>query len=124
MGSIGVGGTNDSYGNRINEPFSTPYETGGFDLDAVGVIHQLVSIEQQEKPQISVYPNPVKDGKIQIKSNQFIQNLVIFSSSGQLLKKEVIDAFDSYLELNLSPGIYSIQIQTNETIIYKKIHIY
>jgi hypothetical protein len=30
----------DSVGNKINDPWPTPFSTGGFDLDAVGVIHQ------------------------------------------------------------------------------------
>jgi hypothetical protein len=30
----------DSLGNKINDPWPTPFSTGGFDLDAVGVIHQ------------------------------------------------------------------------------------
>ncbi len=30
----------DSQGHKINDPWSTPFEKGGFDLDAVGVIHQ------------------------------------------------------------------------------------
>ncbi len=32
-------GTRDSLGNLINDPFATPFASGGFDLDAVGVIH-------------------------------------------------------------------------------------
>ena len=36
----------DSQGNIINDPFPTPYETGGFDLDAIGVIHSFVGIEE------------------------------------------------------------------------------
>jgi hypothetical protein len=30
----------DSQGQQINDPWPTPFPTGGFDLDAVGVIHQ------------------------------------------------------------------------------------
>jgi len=30
----------DSLGNKINAPWPTPFATGGFDLDAVGVIHE------------------------------------------------------------------------------------
>ncbi len=30
----------DSVGSKINDPWPTPFPTGGFDLDAVGVIHQ------------------------------------------------------------------------------------
>ena len=32
-------GTRDSLGNLINDPYSTPFASGGFDLDAVGVIY-------------------------------------------------------------------------------------
>ena len=30
----------DSYNNMINDPWPTPFPNGGFDLDAIGVIHQ------------------------------------------------------------------------------------
>jgi hypothetical protein len=33
-------GSYDSTGRGINDPFPTPFESGGFDLEAVGVIHQ------------------------------------------------------------------------------------
>jgi len=32
-------GTTDSLGNLINDPFTTPFPSGGFDLDAVGGFH-------------------------------------------------------------------------------------
>ena len=31
--------TRDADGRIVNDPFTTPYESGGFDLDAVGVLH-------------------------------------------------------------------------------------
>ncbi|MDF3131270.1 PEP-CTERM sorting domain-containing protein [Kiritimatiellaeota bacterium B1221] len=34
-------GSQDADGDYINDPFSTPFNTGGFDLDAVGVIHAI-----------------------------------------------------------------------------------
>lgn len=34
--------TRDSLNRIIKDPFSTPFEAGGFDVDAVGVIHQAV----------------------------------------------------------------------------------
>ena len=40
VGSINPAyGTLDSLGNLINDPWPTPYGTGGFDLDAVGVLN-------------------------------------------------------------------------------------
>ena len=42
VGSINpLYGTRDSQGNLINDPFTTPFASGGFDLDAVGVIHAV-----------------------------------------------------------------------------------
>ena len=35
-------GSRDSLGNIINDPFTTPFETGGFDLDAIGVINEAI----------------------------------------------------------------------------------
>jgi len=34
-------GTRDSAGRLINDPWPTPFVSGGFDLDAVGVLHQV-----------------------------------------------------------------------------------
>jgi hypothetical protein len=31
----------DSQGHVINDPWATPYSTGGFDLDAIGALHQI-----------------------------------------------------------------------------------
>lgn len=33
--------THDSLGNKINDPWTTPFASSGFDLDAVGVIHAV-----------------------------------------------------------------------------------
>lgn len=41
VGDVQAGlGSSDSTGNWINDPFPTNFQTSGFDLDAVGVIHQ------------------------------------------------------------------------------------
>lgn len=51
----------DSQGNAINDPYPTPFESGGFDLDAIGVIHSAeLSIEELTR-NVVVYPNPAND---------------------------------------------------------------
>ncbi|MBX7165802.1 MAG: PEP-CTERM sorting domain-containing protein [Pirellulales bacterium] len=41
VGSITPGvGTLDSHGNPVNDPFPTAFASGGFDLDAVAVLHE------------------------------------------------------------------------------------
>ncbi len=55
----------DSKGNIINDPFPTEFWSGGFDLDAVGVIHLngITGItKQSESSAFKLYPNPVKAG--------------------------------------------------------------
>jgi hypothetical protein len=36
---IGDGSTSDFFGNPVYDPYSTPFPTGGFDIEAVGVLH-------------------------------------------------------------------------------------
>ncbi len=43
VGDVTTGfGSRDSMGNWVNDPFPTDFQTGGFDLDAVGVIHEAL----------------------------------------------------------------------------------
>jgi hypothetical protein len=61
VGSINPAyGTIDSQGNLINDLFPTPFFSGGFDLDAVGVIHEQneLGLNTQDELVIAVYPNP------------------------------------------------------------------
>ncbi len=53
--------TYDSKGHKVNDPWPTPFDTGGFDLDAVGVIHNQSNGFPAESilPAIHFYPNPV-----------------------------------------------------------------
>ncbi len=50
-------GSRDSIGNWINDPFPTTFQTGGFDLDAVGVIHE--ADEPLPHLDLAVYTNNV-----------------------------------------------------------------
>lgn len=63
VGSINGSYTSfDSQGNKINDPFPTPFFTSGFDLDAIGVINErpqnIINVEIEN---IIVYPNPCKN---------------------------------------------------------------
>lgn len=46
----------DSRGHKVNDPWPTPFDTGGFDLDAVGVIHDIVDHSYND---VALYPVPV-----------------------------------------------------------------
>ena len=54
-------GSFDSNGNKVNDPWPTAFWTGGFDLDAVGVIHnsEHIGIDDNLLNQaFQIYPNP------------------------------------------------------------------
>jgi len=52
----------DQWGNKVNDPWSTPFASGGFDLDAVGVVHQQlptgILAAAPLALQAVVFPNP------------------------------------------------------------------
>ncbi len=64
VGSIDDYGSVDDSGNKINDPYPTFFPTGGFDLDAVGVMHMVgaQSISgAADETELSVFPNPATD---------------------------------------------------------------
>lgn len=51
--------TYDSQGTIVNNLHPTPFESSGFDLDAVGLINvATVSLDKKEKAIFALYPNP------------------------------------------------------------------
>ncbi len=63
IGSIGPEGTRDATNRRINDPFPTPFPTGGFDLDAVAVLNDATSqsVENTFAAGLKIAPNPSTD---------------------------------------------------------------
>ena len=64
IGDISGHSTHDSAGRVINDPYPTPYPSGGFDLDAVGVLHEVgfTSVQTlQDNVSVSLFPNPATD---------------------------------------------------------------
>ncbi len=104
--------TYDAQGNIVNDPYPTDFPQGGFDLDAVGVIHeQPLSIEENDFA-FQMFPNPTKsDLNIKIQGKHFLE---ILDVSGKLL---LHDEFENFVTLNISfldSGIY--WVKCNESI--------
>jgi hypothetical protein len=51
----------DSKGNIINDPYPTVFGSSGFDLDAVGVIHERLSNDDSQESKSFIYPIPALD---------------------------------------------------------------
>ena len=108
-------GSFDQYSNIINDHFPTPYPQGGFDLDAVGVIHQQVNgLAATSKSNIEIFPNP------------FIQNIVLKGIYSKIRTLEIIDhQGQKVIECNatieplinlqsLQAGLYFIRLQMKD----------
>jgi hypothetical protein len=79
----------DSQGNAINDLFPTPFNSGGFDLDAVGVIHQKqeLSLSSYSSNPIQVYPNPFSEQLTMI-TNQEVYEVIVHDLSGKIAVHE------------------------------------
>jgi len=111
----------DSENNIINDPFPTPYNSSGFDLDAVGVINNTIS-ENIKIKDFVVYPNPFFD-EINIYSEEkIVKKIEVYDILGKLIffKEEN----NLSLKINLSilqKGIYTLLIKTEDQVYCYKI---
>lgn len=105
--------TRDAFGNKVNDPFPTPFPSGGFDLDAIGVINQLSTTSILEIADFSlVFPNPVMKGKQVFVNKTDSEKLNLYNLQG----KEISNSTTSAIEIpeSLNSGIYVLFIQTKE----------
>lgn len=121
-------GTIDHLGNLINDPFPTPFPSSGFDLDAVGVIHeQPLKVNNQiliEK--ISVFNNYIEFSINNISINKI--NISIIDLTGKIIYNKNIEnrAHQSKHKLNiesLSAGIYLFNIHSKSQNFSQKIFL-
>ena len=110
--------TYDSEGHIINDPWFTSFDTGGFDLEAVGVIHDLAhnGVAEIESENIELYPNPVKD-RLTVKAEN-LQTVEVFNLVGQLVmtaSSYVIDMGD------LIEGIYFVRVTANNKSVTRRV---
>ena len=100
----------DSYGRIINEPWPTAYASGGFDLDAIGVIHQN-PLSIKEYSELLIYPNPVNiQSSLRLKSVHPIENIKLIDALGR------VQTIDYTTEIHLSQyivheGLYILEYE-------------
>lgn len=103
----------DSQGHKVNDPWPTSFDTGGFDLDAVGVIHNnLTSVEPvNESCRILIYPNPCSS-LLNIKSNGKIPTGITLSDLSGRPLIQAGGGFHTILNTSsLQSGIYLLKIK-------------
>ncbi|MCB0477103.1 MAG: T9SS type A sorting domain-containing protein [Crocinitomicaceae bacterium] len=109
-------GTFDSQGTLINDPFPTPWESGGFDLDGVGVIHnqELLEVKNKELIEFLVYPNP-SQGNFTIQQSKYEKiEYSVLDQFGREVAEGVFHEVRYELNLVVSPGIYWLNLKSGE----------
>ena len=113
----------DSQGNIINDPFPTPFETGGFDLDAIGIIHSFVGIKELTNA-FNVFPNPASQQATIIFDNYADKTIQLIDLNGIIVKQ--IKTRSKEVQLNLlkyEKGIYILKSIEGEHVSIKKLLI-
>jgi hypothetical protein len=118
--------TRDNNGNKVNDPWPTPFSQSGFDLDAIGVIHQNNNVGLTDvttnQIQLNVYPNPAStQTNININVDGVNEATVdVFSQLGKLVKTLNIN---NVLQID-EPGIYYLQVKHNQVMCTQKIAVF
>lgn len=106
----------DSQGNKVNDPWPTDFNSGGFDLDAIALInYKTTSVFQNPalNAEVSIYPVPASDNLTVNFENKAKGKIFIFDLTGKLIfKKEVPGTSNISLPVSqLNPGMYVLRYE-------------
>lgn len=114
----------DSQGRKINDPWPTPFPSGGFDLDAIGVIHENTAAgipDLSADPFVRLWPNPVVSGsRVYVHSQQIVSKILVYDQLGREVLRTDQGFFDSAA---MPSGAYILQIEMPSAKVYKHLVI-
>ncbi len=106
--------TYDKNNNPINDPWPTPFASGGFDLDAVGVINQqAVGVREYDDLQTSIvlFPNPCLANIYVNSSTEVISELNLKNELGIITYAHKPQQNNTMIDArNLPPGFYTLEL--------------
>lgn len=111
--------SHDSKGNIINDPYPTEFPSGGFDLDAIGIINNTISNISNSSYNILLYPNPA-----QAEINFYLKDanptsIEIYDVSGEIIY--VSQYSKNLININeFKRGIYFLKIYTDKNCFVSK----
>jgi len=102
----------DSFGNAVNDSFPTPFNTSGFDLMGVGVIHQAtMGTDNQALAEAHLYPNPTT-GIVYIDDMDNI-NVIVYDTTGKIVI--TLQALREKINLSgLAAGLYFVELASGD----------
>ncbi|TSJ48206.1 T9SS type A sorting domain-containing protein [Fluviicola chungangensis] len=111
IGSISGHVTTDQYGTVINDPYPTAFESGGFDLEAIGIINGTLGLTELELLEVHAFPNPTTDQlQVTLAGRAYLN---FYSPEGRLLLAlEHTDS--SHISLHeFAAGVYHLLVTQN-----------
>lgn len=112
-------GTPDSNGNMINDSYPTPFISGGFDLQAVGVINQGVpsGLESNVLNHLNIYPNPF-DNQIFVEGTDKTDlQITIYNMKGEICLQTSNNKIDTS---GLPAGVYMLRLEAEGKQLFQK----
>jgi hypothetical protein len=124
IGSINLEfATYDSQNQIINDPYPTSFASGGFDLDAIGAIHDVehngIVLEGNEK--IHLFPNPITNVINIDRIPEEIQQIEVYSIYGVKLFSSSSVIYHS-LQVDVSrwaEGVYFVKFVGSQSLVRK-----
>lgn len=114
----------DAYGNKINDPWPTPFPSSGFDLDAVGVIHQDQSagLKQNEASgqSLILWPNPAASASI-LNCSVTPEEVWLLEQGGTLIP--LLHQADKIVLPALASGLYILELKVAGKRLAKKLMV-
>ena len=115
-------GTYDAFGHIINDPWPTPFESSGFDLTGVAVMHERTDVEGIDDVAAaikSVWPNPTSD-YVNVGVSHAVE-AVLYDLSGRRVASFVLNEGSNRLDLRaLRNGVYMLRAEGSVSKIVKR----
>ena len=115
-------GTYDAFGHIINDPWPTPFESSGFDLTGVAVMHERTDVEGIDNVAAaikSVWPNPTSD-YVNVGVSHAVE-AVLYDLSGRRVASFVLNEGSNRLDLRaLRNGVYMLRAEGSVSKIVKR----
>lgn len=115
VGSINGHSSRDVLGRIINDPYPTPFPSGGFDLDAIGAMYMYSSqIHETNAIQFAYAPNPTRDILlVQLPELYPAASIVLTDVQGVVVLEQRVVAQHNELHIqDLPQGFYCISLRT------------
>jgi hypothetical protein len=110
----------DSKNNPINDPYPTAFINGGFDIDAIGIIHEnrtTYVYDDTQNQEMICAPNPASDHIKIMASSNTIQSIELYSTLGMMSVSTTETEFSVHF---LPSGIYTAMITFDDGTVHKE----